>query len=220
MITAIIPVTGELKSQKLVLSDVGGRPLIQWTIQAAQHCSYVDRIIVTTSDSDVLDVAQNCGAEALEQSAYPSEGGDYSTQSTIRAVNSLDVVPDKVLMLPATTPFRNSVDIGTVVRYLNSGSTSVVGVEMLGISLDSLRYVTDSRLKCFRDVVNVHKQGFNDALYAVNGAIYGAEWRVLKTEQTFHIDNAAAYFMTPLASINVNVYDRIDIARRLARNLN
>ena len=53
-VLAIIPARGGSKRlpRKNIL-DLGGKPLIAWTIEAAKNCDYVDRVVVSTEDDEI-----------------------------------------------------------------------------------------------------------------------------------------------------------------------
>ena len=50
-----------LKNKNII--DFGGKPLIQWTIEAAKDSQYIDRTIVSTDSEDITSVASQCGAD-------------------------------------------------------------------------------------------------------------------------------------------------------------
>ena len=63
-VLAIIPARGGSKRlpRKNIL-DLGGKPLIWWTINAAKKSKYIDRVIVSTEDSEIGEVSKSLGAE-------------------------------------------------------------------------------------------------------------------------------------------------------------
>ncbi len=50
-VLAVVPARGGSKRlpRKNIL-PLGGKPLIGWTIEAANKCEYIDRVIVSTED--------------------------------------------------------------------------------------------------------------------------------------------------------------------------
>src|SRR5215207_6350228 len=61
---AIIPARGGSKGvPRKNLRLLGGRPLIQWSILAAQSARTLDRFIVSTDDPEIADAARSLGAE-------------------------------------------------------------------------------------------------------------------------------------------------------------
>ncbi len=45
------------------IAPVAGKPLIAWTIAAARSAERIDRLLVSTDDAAIADVARACGAE-------------------------------------------------------------------------------------------------------------------------------------------------------------
>ena len=61
---AIIPARGGSKRiPKKNITDFNGLPMIAWTIKAAEESKLFDRILVSTDDSTIAEVAINFGAE-------------------------------------------------------------------------------------------------------------------------------------------------------------
>ena len=57
-VLAIIPARGGSKGlPRKNVRDLLGRPLIQWTIDAALNASCIDKIEVSSDDEEILDVA-------------------------------------------------------------------------------------------------------------------------------------------------------------------
>ena len=98
MNVAIIPARGGSKripgkNIKLFV----GRPIISYSIQAAQKAGVFDRIIVSTDSDEIADVARKSGAEVPFM--RPKELSDDMTptalvlQHAIRWLEETDVIP-------------------------------------------------------------------------------------------------------------------------------
>jgi len=63
-ILALIPARGGSKRVKNKnIRQLGGKPLIAYTIEAAKNSKYINRVIVSTDSSAIFDVAREHGAE-------------------------------------------------------------------------------------------------------------------------------------------------------------
>ena len=61
---ALIPARGGSKGiPRKNLLDICGRPLIAYSIDHAKACSEIERVIVSTDDEEIAEVARACGAE-------------------------------------------------------------------------------------------------------------------------------------------------------------
>ena len=57
---AIIPARGGSKGIfRKNLQEVGGVPLVQRTIETAQNCKQISRVIVSTDDEEIATIASN-----------------------------------------------------------------------------------------------------------------------------------------------------------------
>ena len=64
MLIALIPArSGSKGIRNKNIKLFCGKPLIQWSIEAALRSSFVDRVIVSTDSHEYADLALNLGAE-------------------------------------------------------------------------------------------------------------------------------------------------------------
>lgn len=100
-----------------------GKPLIAWTIEEAKKSRLLNRIIVSTDDLEIAEIAKQYGAEA--PFLRPSEiSHDFSTDVEF-LVHTLDWLkknegyePDIVLRLPPTSPLRTARHIDEGIQKL------------------------------------------------------------------------------------------------------
>ncbi len=63
-VMAIIPARGGSKGlPEKNIKELYGKPLIAWSIEVAKACSVIDKIVVSTDDENIADVAKTYGAE-------------------------------------------------------------------------------------------------------------------------------------------------------------
>ena len=63
-ILALIPARGGSKGiPHKNIAPLAGKPLIQYSIDAAWGSSYIDSVLVSTDDEEIARVARACGAE-------------------------------------------------------------------------------------------------------------------------------------------------------------
>ena len=191
---------------------VGGKPLIAWTIEAAQASPSLSRNIVSTDDQEIGDIAQRWGADV--PFIRPTElAGDASphipaVQHAVRWVEAHDQEkPDWVLLLQPTTPLRTSEDIESAIRLmLEKECDSVLSV----CEAASHPYLTKRITKggFIEDFIEtpcgyLARQSL-PRVYALNGAIYLARREVLMKEGTFQTDHTCAYIMPPERSLDID----------------
>ena len=109
-ILAIIPARGGSKGiPKKNIVPLAGKPLILYTIEAAQLAKSLDRIVVSTDSFEISELCQSVGCEVLSRPAALSV--DYTTtlsvlQHALEVFSKADYFPDAVMTLQPTSPFR------------------------------------------------------------------------------------------------------------------
>ena len=112
-IIAIIPARGGSKSiPKKNIINLGGYPLIAYTIIAARSSKYIDRVIVSTDSQEIAKIAKRYGAEVPFLRPKKFAGDNSPDIGYIwHMLNWLEkhekYVPDMVIHLRPTTPLRD-----------------------------------------------------------------------------------------------------------------
>jgi 3-deoxy-manno-octulosonate cytidylyltransferase (CMP-KDO synthetase) len=94
------------------LADLGGKPLIQWTWEAARRCRTLDRVLVATDDARIADAVEEFGGESVMTRADHPSGTDRLAE----AAAALDA--DIIVNVQGDEPFLESATIDAVVRPL------------------------------------------------------------------------------------------------------
>ncbi len=133
MNVAIIPARGGSKGLpgKNIL-PLAGKPLIVWSIEQAIASSSVDRVIVSTDDSEIGRVSELAGAEVIHRPENIS-GDEASSESALQHV--MDTLaergeaPDNVVFLQCTSPIRPPGCIDQAFEeYASKGADSLLSV--------------------------------------------------------------------------------------------
>jgi CMP-N,N'-diacetyllegionaminic acid synthase len=115
MIAAIIPARGNSKGiPGKNMKEFGGAPLIQHTIHAAKHSRRLNRIFVSTEDSEIKDYSRKQNVEVLERPAPLSEDPvqvDEVILFVLRQLQWAGYDPSVVVVLQPTSPFRTDFHI-------------------------------------------------------------------------------------------------------------
>lgn len=113
---------------------LGGKPLIAYTIEAAKKSGVFDRIILTTDDQKIADVAKQYGCEVPFMRPAELAGDKVQHLPVLRhAVQWLkdnkSYYPEYVMTLQPTSPFRQPEHIKQAVDIiLATKADSVLGV--------------------------------------------------------------------------------------------
>ncbi|MBX3096765.1 MAG: NTP transferase domain-containing protein, partial [Fimbriimonadaceae bacterium] len=58
------------------LVDLGGKPMVQWVVEAVQRSGIGDEVVVATPDPIIVDSVESFGARAVLTSAHHPSGTD------------------------------------------------------------------------------------------------------------------------------------------------
>lgn len=125
---AIIPARGGSKRvPRKNLADLGGKPLLAWTIEAALQAQSIEHVYVSSEDREILDCAIVYGAQPLYRS--PELAQDH-IQAVDVIVELLPRFPgaDIICMLQPTAPFRTAEHIDEAIGMLKNFCCSVVSI--------------------------------------------------------------------------------------------
>jgi len=114
-VLAVIPARGGSKRvQRKNIKLFRMKPLIQWTIEAAQDSGYLDQIIVSTEDAEIGSIAADLGCPVLARPLHLATD-DAKSEDVVR--HALSVFPaDIVVLLQPTSPLRTSKDIDACIE--------------------------------------------------------------------------------------------------------
>lgn len=129
---AIIPARGGSKGvpHKNIL-EVGGKPLIAWTIAQAKASGVCHRILVSTDDPEIAGIAKKEGAEVpfMRPSAIAADDTpDFPVfQHALEWLQKEEeYIPTTVVWLRPTSPLRTPEDIQKAVSLLHSSGADAV----------------------------------------------------------------------------------------------
>ena len=191
---------------------LAGKPLIAWTIEAARSSRFLSRVLVSTDDPEIAEVAAGWGAEIPFM--RPAElAGDTTPHVLVveHAIRWLEEAegsqPEYVLMLQPTSPLRTAEDIDGVITVAREREAiAVVSVSPMDRHpYLSKRILADGTLAEFvtSDIAYLRRQDLPPA-YALNGALYLNRCDSLLRDHTFVPPGALAYVMPPERSLDLD----------------
>jgi N-acylneuraminate cytidylyltransferase len=161
---------------------LAGKPVIAWTVAAARTSRYIDRVVVSSEDREIIDAAVAAGADA--PFVRPVELASDSVQLPVVMLHALQAVPGDwhyLVLLQASSPLRDGPDIDACIERIDaSGAPTCLSVsETLAPPYQTFLMNGDGRLKTVidGDLVNRRRQEMPKT-YQLNGAVcvVRAEW--------------------------------------------
>ena len=122
-VTAIVPVKGDMP-------DLGGRPLLEYTLQRAKQAALLTDIVVATDNDRCASVAARTGVTVIRRP--PELSADFIDiddvlQFTLKELEDHARYPDLVVLLGITFPFRPQGFIDEMIRRIcATGADSVL----------------------------------------------------------------------------------------------
>jgi len=205
---AIIPARGGSKRlpHKNIL-DLSGKPLIAWTIEAAKKSQYLDTIVVSSDDEEILEISTRFGAETLKRPEILSNDAATTFDALKHAIDHLPL-HDFIVLLQPTSPLRTAQHIDEAINLLfTKNADAIISVcetdhhplwsNILTSDGDMSRFIKD-------EIKNVRSQDL-PTYYRINGAIYICKMEKLLKEKSFMLkDNIFAYRMNRESSIDID----------------
>lgn len=214
------------------LVDLGGKPLIAWTIEAALQSKGLCRTIVTTDSAEIAEVSRRWGADVPFMRPEKLAQDDTPHIPVVHhVINWLELHdrerPDYIMVLQPTSPFRNSSDIDAAIELaINADAASVVSVEETHHHPFLVKRISGSGF--LDDYIpdapqpgshSIRRQELLKA-YFVNGAIYLTRREVSLEERTLLPRGTLPYIMPIERSLQIDVNWELHVARLILEESN
>lgn len=195
---AIIPArSGSKGIPNKNLAMFGGRPLLEWTIEAALKSGRFDHVVISTDSQVIANAAKQMGGdvpflrpENLALDTSPT------MPAVLHALSHYDA--STVVLLQPTSPLRTAIDIRAALDLHFATGRPVVSVTAAKPWL-----FTKSSSGALEAVTRLVAQRQNESVFAPNGAIYIAQAERLREGQTWW-DAPVAYEMPAERSIDID----------------
>jgi len=207
-VLGLIPARGGSKGlpRKNVL-PLAGRPLIAWTVAAAQGSRYLDRVVLSSDDDEIMAAAGQAGCEVPFRRPADCATDQATTLDVAR--HAIGQLPgfDVLVVLQPTSPLRSAADIDATLERLaeHSAASAVSVTEPAKSPYWSYRMADDGRLQALLDGELAKKRRQDlPAAYVLNGAVYAARIDWLLAQGGFVGDDTVAHVMPAERSLDVD----------------
>ena len=202
---------------------LGKHPLIAYKIIAAKKCKYENRLIVSTDDEEIADIARKYGAEVpFMRPSFLASDTASSMDVVDHAMNWIEKNDNKkydyICLLEPSSPFLTGTDLNNALDLLYSQRPdTLLGMKEVEVSRKFI-HTLDSQggLSLFFDEIkNMTGTRRQDqkAEYTMNGCIYIAKWDYFKQNHLFHSQNSLPYLMPSEKSIEIDSMMELEFAR-------
>lgn len=204
----IVPARGGSKRlPRKNMLNLCGKPLIAWSIEAGLNSKYIDKVVVSSDDDEILNISLNFGAETIKRPVELASDTATTFDAVKHTIDNFENY-DYIVLLQPTSPLRNEKHIDEAIELLEEKQAdAIVSVcEMDHSPLWSNTLPKDGNMNNFlRDeVLNKRSQDL-EKYYRVNGAVYICKTdKLLENKSFFLKDNIFAYIMDRKSSIDID----------------
>lgn len=205
------------------LHPLGGKPLLAYTIEAAQGAHGLCDVVVSTDSPEIARYASSCGIDTQgfrpAELAHDDSPVIETVQHALAQYEASRPAVDAVVLLQPTSPFRSAAHIdGAIARFEQTAANTVVTVRRAKEHPYWAWKDSADGIEPFFSLVEMalDRSALPDA-YVENGAVFVIE-RSLVVEQKIYGGKIIPYVMDELASIDIDTPEDVLWAEFLLRH--
>lgn len=215
----VIPARGGSKRlpRKNVL-DFFGKPMIAYSIEAALQSERFERVIVSSEDREILQIAARCGAEAVERVASLATDTARVSDVLLDFLGRAEAegkTYDIVACLFAAAPMRICEDVRAVIDSIKPGECdfALAVTEYDLPPHQALKLEPDKSLRpMWPDLVDLRDEQVGP-LVVDNGSTYAATVAAFRRQKNFYGKPLRGHLMPRERSVDMNSAIDLEIAK-------
>lgn len=218
-IAIILARGGSKRLPRKNILPLAGKPMIAWTIAACLESDVFDRVLVSTDDQEIANIALQHGAEVpfMRESAYDDHAS--SSEATLFALAQAESYWGEsysiVAQLMANCPFRSSQDIkSALVQFNSSNAPSQISAFRFGWMNPWWAAQKDEAgipKWLFPNLVNNRSQDL-PTLFCPTGALWIAEADNLKQAGNFYMEKHTLFEISWKNAFDIDDQDDFEMA--------
>ncbi|OBX19904.1 hypothetical protein A9995_04965 [Erythrobacter sp. QSSC1-22B] len=188
------------------IRELAGKPLIAWTIQAALAAKGVERVVVSTEDEEIAEVARNWGAET--PFLRPAELASDTAPGIAPVLDAINHLPghDSLILLQPTSPLRSAAQIEGLLSFAaEREASSVVSVcEVEEHPSWMFHKDSDGMLAPYAGLEEATRRQDLASLYSLNGAMYWVRTDWLRKTRSLVGEGTLGFCMDAESSADID----------------
>ncbi|MDY0142879.1 MAG: acylneuraminate cytidylyltransferase family protein [Bacteroidales bacterium] len=191
------------------IKELNGKPMIQYTIEAAREVFKDEHICVSTDDFKIKEVVENIGLKVPfmrpAELATDTAGSYDVLLHTLSYYNNKGYEPDTIIMLQPTSPFRTAAHIKEALELYTTDLDMVVSVKETSSNPYFLLFEEnkDGFLNKSKESDFVTRQEC-PKVWEYNGAIYIVNVESLKKSPLNKFKKVKKYVMDEMSSHDID----------------
>lgn len=215
---AIIPARGGSKGLPgKNTRDFCGKPLIAISIEQALASKHIERVIVSTDDDHIAEVARAYGAEVPfmrpEHLASDTSPALDTYLYTIERLNaeSEDTYDSFIVLLP-TAPLRSVANIDSCIELFDAAhADSVISITESPTPIEWTRCIDEKGiLRPYFEEGNKNRQEYS-VTYVPNGQLYVFRYKALKATRQYYTDGTLPFITSSDFYGDIDTLDDFEI---------
>ncbi|KYG78537.1 acylneuraminate cytidylyltransferase family protein [Roseivirga spongicola] len=206
----VIPARGGSKGLKRKnIKLLGGKPLIQYTIDVALELFEEEQVLVSTDDSEIKDIVEELGLKVpFTRPAELATDQSTSREALLHAIGWAEnngMKPDIVIMLQPTSPFRQAVHIKEALEKYHADLDMVVSVKKTKSNPYFVLFEENEHgyLRKSKDS-NVTRRQDLPTVWEYNGAVYVINVNSLKERDIHQFERVTGFEMDKESSVDID----------------
>jgi len=234
-ILSFIPARGGSKGvYKKNIQLLDNHPLIAYTICSSLQCDLIDKTVVSSDDSTILQISKDYGADVIERPveiAKDDSPTEPSIQHALKMLAKDNFIPDFIILNQPTSPFRLVEDLKNSVLLLNDDFDAVMSLSEVPAHFHPkwLKIINDQQVISYEKedgiispIIEVEKywqrQQLNSDYYWKNGAIYIMSYSSIMDLGHRYGTKCAPLIIPNDRLVNIDSEMDLDLARFLLKN--
>jgi CMP-N-acetylneuraminic acid synthetase len=206
--------------------DLGGRPLIDYTLATAEHCQKLNRIILSTNIPDAINYTRKHYSRIEVPFVRPDSLATSSSSMVDVVLHAVDFLKQNenidvgtIVLLQPTCPFRRVLEINNAINlFQEKNMNSLIGVSRVWHHPSDYVHRDSANPEIFnfvfRDPSWLQRQDFPEILF-MTGALYICSTRYLRDTSSFYDHNSYLFQMSEETMIDIDSPFDLQIARGL-----
>lgn len=180
-VVVVVPARGGSKSiPKKNIKLIAGKPLITWTLDIAKQISAVDRVIVSTDDAEIAEVARVNDVEVMDRPKELAEDHTLTIEvirDVIAKFRASGESAKYMIILEPTSPLRSVEDVDKALELLATGNyDSVASFTEAELNPHRAWKIKDNTPEVFvPGAIPWYPRQKQPEAYQLNGAVYALD---------------------------------------------
>ena len=220
-VLGLIPARGGSKGiPRKNLRRLAGKPLLEWTAEAALASRFIDRVVLSTDDAEIASVGASLGLDVpFERPAAAASDTASAADVISHAIGEIGRSYDYLVYLEPTTPLRLAKDIDACLERLDgSGADFCVSVQRSQQRPEWMFYLgPDDQIEPAVGRFTAGRRQDMRECYVLNGAVYAARIEAFLRTSTFLTETTLGYVMPPERSVDLDEPADFEAAEAILR---